>query len=237
MVGPFGDDEAIKSATSSFAEGSAAATAAGPQAVRGTEDRPAEPHAAGRSPAEEVTGDYKYDLVFDLMRNMRYHADREAWFSGWNRLCQFVSVLSGTAAGATLLSTFGAGTNGAYVAAFLGFLVALITTISLVIDLPGAARAHAGLRQRFAAVLASVELKPLITFGDAAAARAEMARIYGEEPPPKSVVDAKAWNATRRSLATQISKSDLIPIKWHESLLAHVFAFPNFDSRIGGERI
>lgn len=184
----------------------------------------------------EVMSKEKYDLVFDLLRNMRYHAAREAWFAGWSKFSQFLSVLFGTAAGVTLLSTLFTPEVRVFVSAALGFFVAIITTLNLVFDLSGAARLHAGIRQRFAAVLANIEAEPILDRTSIASARAEMAKIYGDEPPVKMAVDALAWNETRRSLASNLSGDDLIPIKWHQRILRHIFAFSDFDARTQGER-
>lgn len=195
-----------------------------------------DPRAAGRSAT--AAEDLRFGLVFDLLRNMRYHSMREEWFASLGKLVQLVSLVAGTAAGATLLGSFLDERSRIVVSAVLGFAVAFITLLNLVFDLSGKARLHAGLKQRFAAVLATVEAKVELSPAAIAACRAEMARIYGEEPSAKLVVDAVAWNETLRTTRqSRLSDEDLIPIGRWQRILMHVHSFPDLDARTRRERL
>lgn len=185
-----------------------------------------------------------HELRFDLNRNMRYHESREAWFSRTTRLIKVASLVSGTAAGATLLSSLPVDlrTN---ISAVLAFGIALLTMVDLIFDLPGGARAHASLKTKFASILANLELEiasltPEADFSKQNSlylkTRSEMVRLYGEEPPTYLVADAIAWNETARSLNGEMSKDKLIPILWNQRLFGHVFRYANFDASNPSER-
>jgi hypothetical protein len=214
------------------AAASSAGSPAGSVARAGTEGR-----ASGRPPAATAAEDLRYGLVFDLLRNMRYHSMREEWFAVLGKVVQLISLVAGTAAGATLLGRFLDDPTRIAVSAVLGFLVGAVTLVNLVFDFSGKARLHAGLKQRFAAVLATVEAKVELSPAAVAACRAEMARIYGDEPSAKLVVDAVAWNETLRTTrALRLSDEDLIPISRWQRLVMHLNGFPDFDARTRRER-
>ncbi|WP_156911849.1 hypothetical protein [Kaistia adipata] len=128
------------------------------------------------SPAEE--------LQFELIRNARYHEDRERFFDGVHRWLMFAVVVAGTAAFANL-----AGQNRT-----VGIFVALLTTIAgladLVFDLSGKARTHGSMRRLSFALLGELE-----GGADLRSIKARLLTSYGDEPAPNGTAGACAYNA------------------------------------------
>lgn len=188
--------------------------------------------AAGREAATAVAQALKPGtLAFDLARNMRYHAAREAWLSFCSRSIKALSLITSAGAVAALLGRL----DQPMLAATLAAFVVVLQMVDLVFDLPARARLHATLRQRFASLNSA-----LIGCGDEAdrlrTIFQEMVAIYGEEPPAFNVVDAISWNGALRSCRSDISAADLIPITRWQRLTQHLCRRDDFDSRTLRER-
>jgi hypothetical protein len=124
-------------------------------------------------------------LEFELVRNARYHEDRERFFDTVHRWTMFFVVLLGTAAFGDLF-----GQNR-----ILAALAAMAGLVDLVFDVSGKARAHAQLRRHSFELLASLQ-----DGGNVGQVQSRLTATYGEEPNPNGTVGCLAYNAANEAL-------------------------------------
>lgn len=187
-----------------------------PAAASGAKAESGYEAATSRSAPTPLSAD---DLRFELLRNAAYHADRLGFFSGLYRVISFIVVVLGTGAAATALTSWPG------IAAVAGAVVALLTSLDLVLDLRGQARSHERMRARTFDILADVESHP----NDANALRADHAalvRLYGEEGSDMFVVGAMAYNAAVQATQRHVMPDDLIPLTLRQRFLRHLFRQP-----------
>jgi hypothetical protein len=168
-----------------------------------------EDSAAGSSATKGYEGLSERDaLRITLVRNARYHEDRERFFARIHRVAMFIVVVSGTATFAFVKA-----------APVLAGIITLVGLIDLVFDVSGKARLHASLRRRVYDVLAQSEdggrsVEQL---------REQAVRIYADEPPTMYAVNALAYNAAM--LAFDRPQKYLFKINLYYRLLRNWFSF------------
>ncbi len=144
-----------------------------------------------------------------LLRNIRYHEDREAHFAWMNRALDLFVLVSGLATVVTLSDLLPGKLqiDGRWIAA----LTSVIGAVQLVFGLGRREALHADLRRRFLALLAEHE------DGRETEITRRMRALYGDEPPTFHAADALAYNAAQ--LALDRPRSTLLRIRWHQRLL------------------
>lgn len=140
-------------------------------------------------PTEEALTPF-IELRITLLRNIRYHEDREGFFTLWNRILTAFVLLSGTA---VFVAAVHADSPSATTQA-IAIGTTLIGVVQLVFDLPRKQFLHESLRVRF------LELHSEATASNVEITKVAAARLYGQEPPTYYAVDALAFNAAMQSL-------------------------------------
>jgi hypothetical protein len=127
-----------------------------------------------------------------LLRNIRYHEDREGHFALLNRLLDFFVLVSGLGAVIALsdLLPEAIRIDGRYIAA----ATSVIGAIQLVAGLSKMEHIHGDLRRRFLALHAD------LTESNVADIRRQMRLLYPDEPPTFHAVDAVAYNFAQSAL-------------------------------------
>jgi len=152
----------------------------------------------------------RHELLFDVRRSVRYHTRRRQFFDKWSKIFKFITVLSGTATFATALATLSkTWTLGSAV------VVALFSTIDLIIGTSEKARLHTDLANKFIElekdiVVASEELEEL-QLSELTARRLD---IEAEEPPIKRILDSICHNELLRAMG--YNESMQVKIRWYQ---------------------
>jgi hypothetical protein len=168
-------------------------------------------HQEGATGAE-TTLTPREDLVIELLRNARYHEDRERFFARIHRTAMFVTVASGTATFAWLKTE-------PWTAPWFVGLITLAGLLDLVFDVSGKARLHASLRRRVYDVLAQTEDPSR----NVESLREQAVRVYADEPPCMHAANIIAFNGAMESLHRP--RRYLYKINWYHRLLRHVWPF------------
>ncbi len=169
--------------------------------------------AAGPEAPERQTMTPELALEMRLLRNLRYHEDRQGHFDAWNRWINFAVLALGSTAAATALSTH------PHVAVYGGALAAAAGAAQLVFDFGGKARTHLELRRSFARLYA----KSVQAGADVEALHAEMTGLYADEPELFHAVNAMAYNAAELSYGR--SRDELLKVAPWRAVLRHYLRF------------
>lgn len=173
--------------------------------------------AAGPEAAERQAMTPELALEIRLLRNLRYHEDRQGHFDAWNRWANFAVLVLGSGAAVSALSTH------PHFAAYGGAFAAAAGAAQLVFDFGGKARTHLELRRSFARLYA----KSVQAGADVEALHAEMTGLYADEPELFHAVNAMAYNAAELSYGR--SRDDLLKVAPWRAALRHYLRFDPAD--------
>jgi len=165
------------------------------------------------------------DVVrFDALRNALYHTARVRWYSGWNRLFNFIILFLGTAAAADAAKLFPLAVSDNSFARAVGCLTAAVGALQLVIDFGGSARTHESLARRYYELMAEIEETPLRPREETVRAwRGKLIRITADEPPTLRALDSIAYNEAADALGW--AHDDRLIVPWHQRIRRHISAF------------
>lgn len=169
------------------------------------------------------------ELRREFLRNALYHSYRLRFFSGWNRLMNFLVLMLGTGV------VGDAAARLALNPLWFGLMVTAIGGLQLVYDLGGRARDHQTLRAAYYRTLAEIEAEP-----EADAARrngwnAQLALLCADEPPQMAAIDARASNSAALALGYSGDET-LLFIPLRARLLGHLLSFDGMQLRTMAER-
>nr|VFK06227.1 MAG: hypothetical protein BECKLPF1236A_GA0070988_100023 [Candidatus Kentron sp. LPFa]VFK25430.1 MAG: hypothetical protein BECKLPF1236C_GA0070990_1002122 [Candidatus Kentron sp. LPFa] len=181
-------------------------------------DRNLAPNTAAATTKEEVS-----NLIFDCERLSIYHAIRRDFLDKWQRISNFLVVLSGTAAFAALSAKWSMD--------WLALVPALFGLASLVFDFSGKARIHENVYRRLCALRGSI-------LADENAERKigkwqeAIHEIYADEASVYRALDAWAHNLACDGRGEKEYK---LKIPWIHLLLKNVWPFwsANYASKTG----
>ncbi len=137
----------------------------------------AEGAGSAESAVAEEIAEQLHELVFNVAKSLRYHAKRAGWFEGWHNWAMGASVISATAAFATVSGVF------PEVAKWVAVGFACLTVSDLVIGFHRRARAYVALYQRFSALAIAIAGEPAPTDQKLRKWMVEKLRIQADEPP------------------------------------------------------
>lgn len=163
-------------------------------------------------------------LRLNVLRNALYHTARRRFFERINRFANFLVVLLGASAMASLASRIG------LAPIVLGGLIATVGSVQLVFDFGGAARDHQALQRDYYHLLADIEEMTEAGESDFATFYARMIRIAGDEPPILKAIDAKAYNDAIDALETY-PDGERLRIPWHHTLFGGFITFEGYRYR------
>ncbi|WP_156467695.1 hypothetical protein [Methylobacterium sp. Leaf91] len=129
---------------------------------------------------------------FSLLKNVRYHEDREGHFAWINRALDLFVLVSGlgTVVALSDLLPPWARVDGRWIAA----ATSVVGAVQLVFALGRREALHADLRRRFLALLADLDAENAKDTGR------RMRALFGDEPPTFHAVDKLAYNAAMTAL-------------------------------------
>jgi hypothetical protein len=211
----------------------AGAAPAGAEAVeRGPGTRSADARAQGTGqssdrlePAEgsEQTLTRADVLRISLLRNIRYHEDREGYFGWTNRMMSLIVLFTGTASFAAFQSTSPSFKEWA---PWIGVLTSLIGGLQLVNRRAALEHQHGTLRKQFLGLHAEVKDDDV----SVDLVRSKAAQLYKDEPPTYCACDAIAFNAAMRAH----ERRTFLQVSPRARLLRHIcrFAHTRFPERV-----
>lgn len=161
--------------------------------------------------------DEEYELLFSIRKSIRYHIYRKRFFDSFNNITAFVSVISGTATFAAVLAKAGPNISLACAA-----VVAIASTIDLIIGSSQAARHYDDLAKRFIKLEKAIISNNIQTMDAITCFKAERLDIEIDEPPKLRILNAVCYNETCRSLGLKDSE---IKVGFFQRLLKHYFDF------------
>jgi hypothetical protein len=167
------------------ATGAVPTAPAGPGATGPGQGRRDDTSSTGASSSSAATLE-RHRIRFDCMAEIAYHALMESSLDRWHRIIISVVLISGTASFASLTDVLPDNWQGA-----LLFLIVAAATVDIMFDPPGAARNHRDMRSRFHSLLAMLETCEDVHLKNV---RAEMQKIYAQQPPSNRFVQAVAYN-------------------------------------------
>ena len=131
------------------------------------------------------------DALWGVRRSQRYHTARVRFFTKWERILAFLSVISGTSVVVTILSE-----GPAWISISFATAIAVLQAIDLVVGIGSRARLHSDLSRRF------LVLERDYIEHDLGSARltARRLEIEADEPPALRWLDIICHNELSRSL-------------------------------------
>jgi hypothetical protein len=166
------------------------------------------------TPDDDCTNQLK-DLRHTILRNALYHIARRAWHERINRFFNLFVIIGGTA----YVANFAQGDARWNLA--LGLSTSIIGAMQLVFDFGGRARDHQILQKRYYDIRATIDENTAPTHADCAKWKADLTRIYADEPPTFRALDAIADNQATAALYNAV-KPRLKVSRW-ESLTRNIF--------------
>jgi hypothetical protein len=167
-----------------------------------------------------ATEDERHELLFGVRRSVRYHLRRSRFFDIWGKVTSGLNVLFGSAVAATLI-----GKSPELGIAF-GGVVALISTIDLVVGSALSARNHADLAKRFIALEAEIERAPGNPIG---ALREKRLSIEADEPPVLRTLDVMCHNELAKAMG--LGPDEMYQVSWVKRRLAQFVSFESSELR------
>ena len=156
-----------------------------------------------------------FNLLFGVRRSVRYHSRRQMFFDRCHKVTSGINVIFGSAALMTILANWPKETTG--VAALM---VALFSTIDLVVGHSLRARDHQDLYRRYIELENDLVSKPLdaelVTQGTT-----RRLSLEAEEPPVKRILDVICHNDLARSMGCD--SSEMWRVKWYQRWPAQFF--------------
>ncbi|MBT9370304.1 hypothetical protein [Rhizobium sp. CSW-27] len=164
---------------------------------------------------DDDCADAVHGLRHTALRNALYHVARRGWLDGISRILNLAVIVGGTAYAADIAK---GNTNATLL---LGMITAVIGALQLVFDFGGRARDHQLLQKRYYDVLAAIEENRAPNLDDCARWKAELTRIYADEPPTLRALDAIADN--QATAAIMGARKPRLHVTFYESMTRHIF--------------
>lgn len=163
--------------------------------------------------------DDRESIRHNVARNALYHSARRRSFEWWNKIFNFLIVILGTSAAASLSIRFGIEQM------WFGIATAVTGAMQLVFDFGGRAREHQSLQKDYYRILAQIELVEEPTPEQCRKWSSAMIELSADEPPTLRAIDAKAYNDTLAGLNAFEIKDERLHIPWWHWLLGGVIPF------------
>lgn len=165
------------------------------------------------------TNDDHFPLLFGVRRSVRYHDRRIRFYESIHTTANFVGVIFGSAAMASILSADIGMIYGVVSAAF----VAVVSAVDMVIGSPRMARLHDDLKRRFIALETDMVRDPDSSDQALRAFQARRLEIETEEPSVLRTLDRLCHNELLRAMGYE--EAAFIRIPAYQRLLSHLISF------------
>jgi hypothetical protein len=155
-----------------------------------------------------------HNILFDVRRSVRYHDHRVGFLDRVRKFISFLTLLSGSGAIITALSSLG--TASVITAAAI---VAAVSTFDLIFDPAGYARLHNDLKRRF------IQLEQQIVLVDMSHENlkgfvSSRLSIEGDEPPILRVLDVICHNELARAMG--YDEEHQVHLSWLQRAFSNV---------------
>ena len=151
-------------------------------------------------------------LLFGVRRSIRYHNHRRRFFDGLDKFTKILSAVAGSAAVATALGHHNEITVG------LALVIAVFSTVDLIIGSGPAARVHSDLAKRFAELEATIIRIGTPKPDEVRGWIADRLMIEADEPPIFRVLDSVVHNELCNALACD--EHEFVKIGWFQGKMA-----------------
>lgn len=150
------------------------------------------------------------DALWGIRRSQRYHTARVRFFTRWERILSFLSVIAGTSIAATILAS-----GPTWVSLTFAAIITVLQAIDLVVGIGARARLHIDLSRRF------VVLEREFVEHDISAESLTARRlgIESDEPPALRWLDIMCHNELSRSIYGD--KAAIYRVSWFVRLFAN----------------
>lgn len=155
--------------------------------------------------------DRHHELLCHVQRSIRYHRLRERFFAQWSRFISLLTLVSGSAVVATILSNL---PDWASLAA--GVTIVVLQAIQLIWGLDQKARLHSDLASEFVGIEREIARQGELSNEQIKELNSEILRIEAREPPIKRYLDLICHNQVARS----IGSNDVERLKWWQRMFA-----------------
>ncbi|MCF1470577.1 hypothetical protein FS763_01355 [Agrobacterium vitis] len=155
------------------------------------------------------------ELRHAILRNALYHIARRSWHERVNRFLNLGVIIGGT----VYVAKIWPGSPGWDLA--LGLATSTIGAMQLVFDFGGKARDHQMLQKRYYDIRAAIDGNTAPMTADCAKWRAELTRIYADEPPTFRALDAIADNQATAALHDAVKPR--LKVNLWQSLTRNIF--------------
>lgn len=166
-------------------------------------------------PKDEITNNV-FSLRHKALRNALYHTARRQWLERWSRIFNFLIIILGTAAAATIIQKL------EFLNQLIPILIACIGALQLVYDFSGRAKDHAFLQSRYYGVMANIDACIKHSEGKCALWEAEFSQVAADSPPVMRALDAVADNQATSALLGGDARLKVTWFEWvTRNMLAH----------------
>lgn len=162
----------------------------------------------------------RWGLLWAAQKSARYHARRQGFFDRWRMLTSGAGALFGSAAAANV-----AAAGGTTVTLIAALIVAVLSTIDLVVGTSTAARLHSDLRRRFLEMEAHIRCVPEPSQLDIDGWTVERLRIEADEPPVFVGLDLLCENELARAHGLEPRAK----LNWWAKITAHWFKWESIE--------
>lgn len=156
----------------------------------------------------------RYEALYKCQLSALYHRKRERFFEASDKATKAIAVIGGSAAWAKLWDV-----------EWIAAMIAVTSTLALVLGLSERARRHAQLAARFVTLQAEIESAGVMDETKADGFMARAVSLEAEEPAELSALTRLCQNeiAMARGEAQSV-----LPLTWRERWFAHWFDMPKY---------
>jgi len=154
----------------------------------------------------------EHNLLFEIRRSIRYHNYRKRFFEWFHNLAAFLTAISGTAIFVTVLAE----QVSPVLQMVLAAVVAIFSTIDLVIASPAKSREYEDLSRRFIALEKEIMVSENKDSKFFNTIQAEKLSIEADEPPHLRILNAVCFNETVTAMG--LNQDAHVKIEWYQRL-------------------
>lgn len=163
-------------------------------------------------------------LEFGVHKSLRYHAKRRSFFEALHMTSTAVSAVAGSAAFVSLLTHLTTKSTAPTIALVASALIAVVTTLDLVIGYSQNARQHDALYQRFALLAADIVRK--VDPDDEQIRQWSETRLLIEKDEPTTIDALNVICHNHEAEARGYGDDDIYRVRWYQRVFAQFFTLP-----------
>lgn len=166
-----------------------------------------------------------YQLLFGIRRSVRYHRRRSRFFDKWGKWTNALNIILGSTAVASTIALSGSASRCGRIVRFAGAIVAIVSTIDILISSSVAARNHSDLARRFVELEREMSTVNQQTMERLVDLKGKRLAIEADEPDIMRILDVMCHNDL--VLADGGPSQQIYEISWFKRRLSQ---FVNFDT-------